>query len=194
MTGTKSSFIGVAIFLIANLVMATANASLLIEPHLGYNITGNAGYDPNTTTYNGFQYGARLGAQLNGIMGGLDFNHSTFTYETTISGVTSINDDKRRDQYAVFVGYNFPSSIRAWISYCFLDKLNQTSTGAHGTPGAWSQGTGVELGVGILAIPYVSFNINYHITDYDKDNGTALKHRSTSRELVIGISTPFTIL
>ena len=56
------------------LTISTASASLLVEPHLGYNL-GSSG---DGESYNGGQFGMRLGYQQLGLMAGLDFTRSNY--------------------------------------------------------------------------------------------------------------------
>ena len=55
------------------LMVNTASASLLVEPHLGYVVSTSG----DTDDYKGPQMGLRLGYQQLGLMAGLDFTRST---------------------------------------------------------------------------------------------------------------------
>ena len=76
--------------LIICLCQVSAFANILVEPHIGYNISGNANYPGGALTipgvgtaavssfkdsYSGFQYGGRLGFQyIPGLLFGFDYN------------------------------------------------------------------------------------------------------------------------
>ncbi len=181
----KHALIALSALAIAALTAVTANASLLIEPHLGYNIYGNADYQSASIKYNGAQYGARLGGQYLGLMGGFDYTHSSFTYKTT----GAADSDKTRNQFGVFVGYNLPVFVRAWFGYYFSDKLTTTSNSS------WIKGNGTELGLGFTGIPFLSINLQYRMSTYDETStGGALTPNAKPKEFVLGVSAPFTLL
>lgn len=198
----KIALIAISAIAIAALTAVTANASLLIEPHLGYNVYGNADYSATSsgipidakTKYNGPQYGARLGVQYFGLMGGLDYTHSSFTHKTTITSPAvpgysaTANADKKRDQFGLFVGYKFPVFVRAWFGYYFSDKLKNSDTAY------WEKGNGTELGIGFTGIPFLSINLQYRTSSYDKDIDGALSPNHKTSEFVLGVSAPFTLL
>lgn len=182
----KKSLIALGVLALAALTSVTASASLLIEPHVGYNLYGNADYSSITTKYNGAQYGARLGGQFLGLMGGFDFTHSAYTAKSTSASGSSSNDVKR-DQFGIFAGYNLPILLRAWVGYYFSDK----SSGANST---WDKGHGTELGLGFTGLPFLSFNLEYRMSTYDKSNAGALSPEFKTKEIVLGVSAPFTLL
>ena len=191
MSNLKNVLLAIGFFAIA----LSANASLLIEPHLGYNVSGgqasfsNAKYD-----YSGAQYGARLGAQFLGVMGGFDYTHSTYTLDKTAVGSSKVSADQKQDDLGIFVGYNAPILLRAWFGYYFSSKRTQTETGSFGANGDWYKGTGTELGVGFTPLPLVSLNIMYRMFSYDKQNSGTLSTKYEPKEIVLGVSVPFTLL
>ncbi|MGZ3789500.1 MAG: hypothetical protein ACXVLQ_13310 [Bacteriovorax sp.] len=190
----KNSLIALGVLAIATLTSVTASASLLIEPHLGYNVYGNADYRTALIKYNGPQYGARLGGQVLGFMAGLDYTHSTFTYKTTTPTFSGGEDEKKRDQIGVFVGYNLPLLFRAWFGYYFSDKVTQTKDGTYRSNGDWDKGHGTEIGVGFTGLPFLSLNLQYRMSTYDTKNTGTLNPSADTKEIVLGVSAPFTLL
>lgn len=198
-----SSYKNVLIALGILVVTTTAQASFLIEPHLGYNVSGGqSDYTSGGTvakiSYSGPQYGARLGMQFLGVMGGFDYTHSTYTLKTTAIGLTSQGKQKQ-DDLGVFVGYNAPMLIRAWIGYYFSTKATATETNADYTSGDWSKGTTTEIGVGFTPMPLVSLNISYRMTTlktYQNVGGATLNYNPSVKptEIVVGVSVPFHLL
>lgn len=172
--------------LLLTIASVSAEASLLIEPHIGYNITGKADYSLDKTKYNGPQYGARLGVQFVGLMTGLDYTHSTFTYKTTAGDIGET--DQKRDQIGVFAGYNLPILLRAWAGYIFSDKRTQTSGGTY-----WTKGSGTEFGLGFTGLPFLSINLQYRMSKYDEDSAGVLNPEWETKEIVLGISAPLTL-
>lgn len=183
----KNSLLTLGIVAITALTSFSAKASLLIEPHLGYNIYGNADYGTTTTKYNGAQYGARLGFQQLGLMAGLDYTHSAFTYKMTIPGFSEFSQDQKRDQIGIFAGYNFPILLRAWVGYYFSDKTKAADS-------TFLKGSGTELGLGFTGLPFLSINLQYRMSTYDEDEEGTLSPELDTKEIVLGISAPFTLL
>lgn len=178
------TIVGVLVF------FSSAYGGVLIEPHWGYNLIGKVDGISNTTTYHGNQYGARLGAQKFGFMGGLDYTHSSFTYKT----VTPVqSDEKSRDQLGVFVGYKFPILLRFWGEYNFLDKTKQSANGSTHSSGYYTKGHGTALGVGFTGLPFLSVNLEYKTSSYDNSSAGALNPKQTTREVVLGVSIPINL-
>lgn len=184
------TFIAFAIF---TLITLSTQAGVLIEPHFGYVLSGNADRGTDKTKFNGPEYGARLGAQKYGLMGGLDYTHSSFTYKTTAGSIG--NDDKKHDQVGAFIGYKFPILVRIWGTYYFYDKTTQTANGANENSGYWTKGHGSELGVGYTGLPFLSVNLQYRQTNHDTQSGTnsSLNPTWKTSEVVLGISIPLNL-
>ncbi len=142
---------------------SATQAGALIEPYLGYGIgsgdRNNTDYDYNTP-----QFGARLGYQMLGLMGGIDYSLAPeFDLEAETAGSTSkIDTDK--NQLGLFVGYEFPILLRAWATYYLSSKLETTSA----TATTEYSGGGYALGVGFTGLPFVSLNLEYRMFSYDE--------------------------
>lgn len=190
----KNSLIAIGVIAIAILTSISANASLLIEPHLGYNVSGGqAVYGTQKYDYTGAQYGARLGMQALGFMGGLDYTHSSFNLKnTTIATSASSTDASTQDDIGVFVGYNAPILIRGWIGYYFSTKLKYPSNTSD-----YYTGTATELGLGFTPMPLISLNVMYRMIAFSKahySDGTSGTVTYSPKEIVLGVSLPFTLL
>jgi hypothetical protein len=192
----KNSILAVAIF-----TSVSANAKLLLEPHLGFNVHGAGAKGTDAVTYNGSQYGARVGFQSLGFMGGLDYTHSTYTNTTKPISGTSESDDKKRDEFGVFAGYKFPILLRAWVGYNFLAKETQTALSASSGKrvGDYNKGHSTELGVGFTGLPFVSINLSYKMLSYNtgydsaSNKTQALNPKYEPKEIVLGISIPLNL-
>jgi hypothetical protein len=189
----------------------TVSAGLLVEPQLGYNLIGKVSDLSFTSTspaqvynlsskYNALQYGARLGYQLLGVMGGLSYNHSAYTSTRTftcVSGCSSSTDEMKykRDDLGIFAGYNAPILLRAWVAYSFSVKQTNTVTNS------WDKGTATELGVGFTGFPFLSLNLIYkmlsYTSAYDAATGvTGVYTQNPTRkanELIMAVSAPFNL-
>lgn len=170
-------------FLLIGSSCVTAN--LLLEPHVGYNIYGNADYNTFKTNFNGTQFGARLGEQYLGFMGGLDFTYSLYTSKSTsLAGNSTANVS--RNQYGIFAGYNMPMFLRCWLSYYLLDKST-------GSTNSWNKGSAIEFGVGFTLLPFLSLNFEYRTSNYTSSNAGTFSPIFKSKEIVMGISAPITL-
>jgi len=154
---------------------------------------GNADYNGADVSYHGPEYGARLGGQWLGFMAGLDYAHSTFTTKATALG-TSVEVDKKRDLLGVFVGYNLPIMFRAWATYYFSGKTTNTETVGTNLNGNYTKGNGTEIGVGFTGLPFLSINLQYRMSTQDETQSGALNPELKTKEFLIGVSAPFTLL
>lgn len=179
-----------AVFVGFLIVYSSAYAGLLIEPHWGYNLVGKVDGISGATKFNGNQYGARIGAQSFGFMGGLDYTHSAFTYKT-VAPVAS--DEKSRDQIGVFAGYKFPILLRFWGAYNFFDKTKQTANGANHVSGYYTKGHGTTAGIGFTGLPFLSVNLEYKTSSYNDSSAGALNPKVTTKEVVLGVSIPINL-
>ena len=172
------------------LTLASANAYLLIEPHLGYNLHASTTISGTEFKYNGTQFGGRLGGQFLGLMGGLDYTHSSYTLKSTTLGAVTNTSTKQND-IGVFAGFNFPILLRAWAGYYFTSKATESG-------GDYIKGHVTELGVGWTAIPFLSINLAYRMVSYNKSYDSNTKATSaidyTPKEIVVGVSEPITWL
>lgn len=194
-------FIAISIVALMALTSTFAHASFLIEPHLGYNLSSSTTYKTDALKYSGIQYGSRLGFQYFGVMGGVDYTRAVYTLKTTGQGSTTTDgDDKSRNELGVFVGYKFPVMVRAWVSYNFSTKETQDKTGPNGDAGDYLKGHSTEIGIGFTGLPFVSLNISYRMLSYDTKYESVAKTTKVynptyePKEIVLGISAPFTLL
>lgn len=189
----------IAVLAIATFSSISACAGLLVEPHVGYNLHSSTTKETDKIDYNGVQYGARLGVQSFGFIGGIDYTHSNYTATTKPASGTSDKDERKRDELGVFAGYKFPVLVRAWVGYNFLAKETQTKLGpTSGTKvGEYYKGHSTEFGVGFTGLPFVSVNLSYKMLSYDKQNDTvkttALNPKFEPKEIVLGVSFPINL-
>lgn len=183
-----------ALVLAFGLIANVAHASLLVEPHLGFNISGSGdngktGSAKEEYDYSGAQYGLRVGYQNLGFMAGMDFTRSSYDQDYTTSGVTTVGEIGR-NEWGIFAGYNLPILLRAWAAYYFSNtakdsKLNNEMSGST-----------TELGVGFTGLPFLSLNLMYRMVSYDDYTNSAGAESSidvTNHEFVLGVSIPLTL-
>ncbi len=168
----------------------TASAALLLEPHIGYNLSGSGDAGATEYDYNGPQLGARIGWQNLGLMVGMDFTHSSFDLEAE-SSAGKTKTDMTRNELGLFAGYNFPILVRAWGAYYF------TNTMKGGSPEVKYKGNTKELGVGFTGLPFLSINLMYRMVNHDEFESSAgngsLNPDLDFNEIVLGVSLPFTL-
>lgn len=163
------------------LMVNSASAALLLEPHLGYNL-GTSG---DGESYRGGEIGMRLGYQQLGLMAGLDFTRSSFDRK-----VLAASNEYERNEWGLFVGYNFPILIRAWGTYYFSNATKNTTNNSEQT------GNTKELGVGFTALPFLSINFMYRMIDLNENEsaaGVKSDIDQSTQEFVVGVSLPFTL-
>ncbi len=181
------------LILVAGLALGlsnTASASLLLEPHLGYNISGTGDQGSTEYDYNGAQYGLRVGYQNLGVMVGFDYTKSSAELETKTAAATT-KDDVSRNEFGIFAGYNAPILLRAWAAYYFSNTMEFDRTGTE------YKGNTKELGVGFTGLPFLSLNLMYRIVNFDEFKTGAVEGNLNpdidTKEIVLGVSLPFTL-
>ena len=176
------------------LIANTASAAFLIEPHLSYNLSGSgdnglSGASKIDFDYNGPQYGLRMGYQTLGLMAGLDFTRSNYDMDNkTVAGTTVTKME--RNEWGLFVGYDFPILVRAWGAYYF------SNTAKNKTNGSVLTGSTKELGVGFTGLPFLSLNLMYRMVDHDEfESASGVKSSIdySNHEFVVGVSLPLTL-
>lgn len=171
------------------LTINTASASLLIEPHVAFNLNGSGEGTAGSTThkyeYNGPQFGARVGYQGLGLMAGFDYTRSSYDFEDTFAG-TGVTQSFNRNEMGIFAGYEFPILIRAWGAYYF-------SNTAKNDKGDEYTGNTKELGVGFTALPLLSVNLMYRMVTWDEINSSKLTDDINVNEIVLGVSLPLNL-
>ncbi len=175
------------------LMTQTASASLLVEPHIAYNLSASGDGTPTVLkydySYNGVQYGARLGYQQLGFMTGLDYTRSSFDLKEETGGV-SIKNSVDRNEWGIFVGYDFPILVRAWGTYYFSNKTEKPN-------GDIFSGNTKELGVGFTGLPFLSINVMYRMVTFEeyKSGSTTTNYKKdiNINEFVLGVSLPLNL-
>ena len=172
------------------LAINTSFASLLVEPHLGFNIhatgTGNGGAEYD---YNGARVGLRAGYQALGFMTGLDYAHTNYDQDTKISGATTTHSQSR-NEIGAFVGYNLPILLRFWGAYYIHNSAKDTVDSSK------RSGNSKELGVGLTTLPFVSINLVYRLVDFDEletSSGAKTTIDDSNKEITLGVSLPLTL-
>lgn len=168
-------------------IASTANAGLLVEPYLGFGFT-SGDYDTQDVSTSGTSMGARLGYQMLGVMGGLEYTMSPES-DWDFKGSTSTTTYKlKRSQLGVFAGYNLPILLRAWVGYQFSTKAEGTYEGKDIS----FEGSATTLGVGFTGLPFVSLNLEYKMFSYDdnKYGDSEIEDKVDVKEVLLSVSLP----
>ncbi len=167
-----------------------AHAGVLLEPYLGLSLGAGGEAKINDTHYDySFStatYGSRVGYEFFGAMAGIDYSLQNFTMQKEGPGVAA-KLDADRSQIGIFVGYDFPLLIRGWATYYVRGEIDMGSE-------KFSGGTGLGVGVGFKALPFMSFNLGYRSISYDKYSTSSLailNEDFTSNEVIFYASIPF---
>jgi hypothetical protein len=185
--------------LIVALYSTISQASFLIEPHVGFNVAGGGTTGTTAYSYNGTQLGMRLGGQFLGLMAGVDYTTSSYTWER--KATSTFNDSFSRGEWGAFVGYNLPLFLRFWGAYYFSSKATDQENSGQTVSNYEYSGSTKELGLGFTGLPFMSINLIYRMVDIDKQTtnaGVVTNYSGSSvisnHEVVLGVSAPFTLL
>ena len=162
----------------------STQASILLEPQLGYVVNHNAD-SQITVTRNGVTSNANVSASGTAAELGLSAGVQYFGFMAGGS-VTQGASDKGL-LTGVFIGFNAPILLRAWATYNFKSEINYGSTE--------TDGSSVELGVGFTALPLLSLNLIYRKYDMDELSISGIPYTTTGlkpSEIILAVSAPLT--
>ena len=179
----KSIFKLAALVLV--LVTTSAQAGLLVEPVLGFNVNNKLEQDSFDTKGIGASYGGRLGYQNYGFQIGLDYLASSIDMDED----TFKNNFKSTD-WGAFVGFEFPILVRVYAGYIFSAK-GEVSTDSGK---AKMEGNGTKIGVGFTGLPFVDINVEYRRGTYDDVKIGGVNSDDTDfSSLMLGVSLPLNL-
>lgn len=141
-----------------------AEAALLVEPVVGYNLIREVdikGADKYETG-SGWGYGGRLGFQRAGFQIGADYLKSEIDMGSSI-----FRKNIQSNEYAAFVGYEFPLLLRVYGAYIFSADA-ETKLGA--VKRQFKDGTGGKLGVGFTILPFIDINADYRRISFKNED------------------------
>ncbi len=157
----------------------TAQAGFLIEPFIGYGVSGD--YDQGSTYYDlsTTMFGARAGLTMLGFMYGLEYATGSLSVGTSPETSGDSTD------LGAFVGFEFPIMIRVWATYYFQSSMQFDG-------GSKINGSGTKLGVGYTGLPFVSINFEMLNRTYDEfdSSSVVLSPEVTHSTFLLGISLP----
>lgn len=174
--------LGIVFSFMCLLMTNQANAGFMVEPYLGYVVSGSDKGTPKTE-FSGLEYGAKAGYSLVGVSFGADYNMSATTAEQT--GAT--DTDFKGTNLGAFVGFEFPVLVKVWGSYYINSEL-KIDSGT--TSGSKYKGSGMGAGIGFKILPFVSLNLDYKKFTYDELAGVKLTTDVEVDWVVVGVSIP----
>jgi hypothetical protein len=189
----KKSFLILFSFIVIAL-MSRAEASLLLEPVVGYNAPVHVDVDnlKNFTSGRGGSIGGRVGYQALGFQLGLDYLKSAIDMNSS-----SFKSDLKMEEWAGFVGFEFPVLLRVYAGYIFsaqgTSSFNDSTLGRQDLK--LTGGTGSKLGVGFTALPFLDINFEYRRGSFDdyKLGSTKVNNKVNYSAFMVGVSLPFNI-
>jgi hypothetical protein len=186
------------LLLVFLLTIGTANAGILLEPYLGYVVSGKVeSGNENNRSYTVPTLGARVGYQMLGFMAGFEYNMLSPSWEDDQPPLTAADLDMKHTNMGLFVGFNFPVMLRVWGTMFFKSEAEIDSLA--GSIGDTYSGSGKGLGVGFTGLPFLSINLEYKMFTYDEhedvSTGVVTKYTSNGelevKEIVLSVSLPF---
>ena len=162
-----------------------ADAALLIEPVVGYNLGAKVEGDDDTVKGSGPAFGGRLGYQYLGFQVGADYLNSKLDLDNW-------SKDLNLTEWAGFVGFEFPVLLRVYAGYIFSatgeGKINGVKT-------ELTNGSGTKVGVGFTPLPLIDINLEMRQGTFDdgKFGGVKFNDKTDYRTYMISLSLPFTL-
>lgn len=185
------------LFVIA--IATQAQARIMLEPYLGYEMDSKLKLESSGTDIGGKTSGTTLGARVayalpTMVWFGVDYS---LTKDAKFKGNFSSDDGKvDRSNLYVDVGVDLPVLARVWAGYGIMNSSKyKFDSGGETT---LKDGTAIKLGVGFTALPLVSINVevtsqdykNYESGSFSGSVGDAWEtHKETG--LLLSVSAPF---
>lgn len=179
-----------AVFLAFFSFIQQAHSALLVEPVLGYNVSTTLDFE-NGDKYSGgtgLGIGGRLGYQNLGFQLGLDYLHSSIDLDDN-----DFSENVTMDEYAAFVGFEFPVFFRVYAGYIFA-ATGETKNAAD-TKIEFSKGSGTKIGVGFTGLPFIDINVEYRSGSFGEAEaaGVTDKDDTKYKSVLLALSLPFTL-
>lgn len=162
--------------------ISKASADILLEPYVGYYF-GKAKTN-SSSNFSGPGFGARVGYKtMLGLSAGAEYMTGKMKQDSTPSV------DITPNSLGAFVAFDFPVLLRVYGTYFISDKSDgKSNTGTN----KYSGNKGVKLGVGFTGLPFVSVNLEYGASEFDKVNGSAAATSLKTNYYGLSVSLPLT--
>jgi hypothetical protein len=136
----------------------TASAGLLLEPYLGYVVSGQAKLN-GSSNFKGSEYGARAGYSAFDFAVGIEYAGVNFTDDSAVQQTLTAGD------LGIFASFSFPILVRAYGTYIPAPMLKSSGGGLTST---YKSGNIVKLGVLFTTLPFVHVGLEYTTGTYSK--------------------------
>lgn len=185
------------ILILAFLIIKPADAGLLVEPVVGYSFSksdmdANTGGVSKDSKGTGASLGGRLGYQNFGFQLGVDYLRSTISNDAN-----QFKSDTTVNEFAGFVGFEFPVLLRVYAGYIFAANGEADYNPGSGEDTLkFQNGTGMKAGIGFTGLPFVDINFEYRkgtFGEYKFGSAMAQEVDTNYSAYMIGISLPFVI-
>lgn len=172
---TKALFFAMLVFL-----SSAANAGILLDPYVGYIISGNSNSGSGSKV-TGNDLGVRLGYSNLGFGIGADVTFAG-TYNYDASGTTTSGKPLHT---GAFVSFALPILLRGYATYFVNTKVSDSNTAV--------TGKGTKLGVQYTGLPIVAIGVEVFTTNYSEIEilGNKVSTSGTETQTRLAISAPF---
>lgn len=170
-------------------------ASILIEPLVGYQVAGKAEFEGGDSYSGGMgpAFGGRLGYQNLGFQIGVDYLNSTLDMDDK-----DFKDDLKTGEWGAFVGFEFPILFRVYAGYIF--SISGETAARDETSGAslktdLNGGSGYKAGLGFTLLPFLDINFEYRNITVDswKIEGSKQDDDFKYGAYMLSLSLPFNL-
>lgn len=169
-----------AIFATVLVVGVGAQAGFLIDPYMGYALSGSTNSGAKVS---GSDMGLRLGLSTMGFGYGVDATVSG-TYKHESLGVTT---NYNPSHMGLFLSYKFPIIFRGYATYFLNSKITSGSTSI--------TGNGTKIGIQYTGLPFIALGVEMYTMNYTEQDVAGVKSSTSGSESQtrLAISVPFDI-
>lgn len=178
------------ILIFAFLMIKPAQAALLLEPVVGYSFGKSESDNAKDSNSTGPSFGGRVGYQQLGFQLGIDYLHTVANLSEN-----EYKSDMNIDEFAGFVGFEFPVLFRVYAGYIFSSNADvKYNVAGNSQKLELTDGSGMKFGLGFTGLPFVDINFEYRKVSWDKWKLAGLSGSDDNgyNAFMIGASVPLT--
>jgi hypothetical protein len=178
-------------------VTQSGQASVLIEPLVGYNFSSKAEIDDkdNQNSYSGGggAVGGRLGYQKLGFQLGVDYLRSSIDFDDK-----DFDKNVTMNEWGGFVGFEFPVLLRIYAGYVFSATGTSKFKDQDGEIQDFDlkSGSATKFGIGFTGLPFLVINLEYRagaVDEYKIGDTKYEDEKFTYSSYLISLSLPINL-
>lgn len=171
--------LGLAAVLALGLFGANANAGIMVEPFLAYEMSDYSASGGTERDVTGSHFGVRLAYTMLGAMVGAEYQTGSVSVE-----FPSGDADLDTTDIGLFVGYEFPILLRIYGTFYLSHEATPESSQDLEGDG------GTKIGVSYMGLPFVALNFEMMSRSFDTQGSSTIDVETDGFMVGLGIPLP----